>query len=258
MNHFIEKLQQMGVPMSQLGEYGRIAEEIQLQAGDFLEKRGNVTQHVYLLTRGVALCKTPLKLKDTGGFMLFGPNSWINESPAIFSVTAAFDMIALTECTAFKIKSLQYMELLKHQPCFASQMLRLAAFRICRLNTVSCVFKSASPAFRILYTLAHFSIAMSPANGFTSKSANDDFTEVFVSSELLSQMSNVSRTSFNYFVPELQKLRLLEHSYGRIRFIHENSVWLKFIKFLDEQPHICFDKNIAECIDLIMQVDRLH
>ena len=215
----------IGLPVDTARELGERMSWQRLPRGALLGRRGEPPDHWGLVHSGLVGSAVALRTDwsdaaaaegESRVAQLYGRGAWFGEAALVEAAPRPVEYRTLAPSLVGFMTAGDFRTALDQHPLFARFVLNLVSHRAARTLQWLLALKHASPAGRIVWTLAQLSESLDEGSAWSPAPALSQQIEVGVGQADLAHACDVSRRLLNGVLHALQGAGLLQVSYGRI------------------------------------------
>ena len=249
----------IGLPVDTARELGDRMNWQRLPRGALISRRGELAQrwgHVHsgLVASAVTLRDAWSDEAEAEGTArvahLYGRGAWFGEAALVEGSPRPLEYRALTPSLVGFMPAGDFHAALEAHPLFARFVLNLVSHRAARTLQWLLALKHASPAGRIVWTLAQLCESLDEGSAWSPAPALSARIEVDIRQGELAHVCDVSRRLLNGVLQKLAAAGFLHLSYGRIA-LAPAAAWRRLGERLRSSPAFEGEQPLGSFIDLL-------
>jgi CRP/FNR family transcriptional regulator, cyclic AMP receptor protein len=249
----------IGLPVETARELSQRMSWQRLPRGALLGRRGEPADHWGHVHSGLVASAVPLR--EAGGeatapesasrvAQLYGCGAWFGEAALVEGSPRPLEYRTLAPSLLGFMPARDFRAALDAHPLFARFVLNLVSHRAARTLQWLLALKHASPAGRIVWTLAHLCESLDEGSAWSPAPALAERVAVGVGQTELAHACDVSRRLLNGVLQSLAAAGFLQVSYGRIE-LSPGAAWRGVAERLRSSAVFEGEQPLGAFIDLL-------
>ena len=256
IRQFIKFLRRLELSESAINLFSMHVVYKKLPPKTLITAKGEKPTHLIYIQSGLVGLQAANDGKNSFYYTIYPMNTLVNEGPALQYIQQVVNFTTVTDCVLAYLPIQIYHEVLVAEPNFCRAMHQFTVVRGNGFRLAEFALKQGSPTFRVMVSLAHHASIVGDANYYDVDDRGDLVDILNVTHQILSEMSNVSRSVFHQTLSAFIDAGFVEHRYKEIDFSKTRHIWMKFIERVYGGGY--FDQNLTVRggIELLREISK--